>query len=114
MKSHTPGPWRVGSLRSVMGRAFDGSEKNICDFVRGGSRHAAEANARLIAKAPELYDQIKELREALAGAMRVLYAVDIECPGTVATFCAEMTKLGIENGIGKRAEDLIAEIEGKP
>ncbi len=65
MSEHTKGPWKIGPRRSVIGLAFDGSEKNICDQVRGGSPDAANANARLIAAAPDLY-------EAIGSAMQYL------------------------------------------
>ena len=65
MSGHTPGPWLAkfgllgGGDRSVYGRAFDGSFKYICDRVRGGSPEQAEANARLIAAAPDLLEAAK-------------------------------------------------------
>ena len=59
---HTPGPWtalipRIPHTRlhrMILGRAFDGSEKAIVDRVRGGSQEQANANAYLIAAAPDL------------------------------------------------------------
>jgi hypothetical protein len=45
--------------RMILGRAFDGSEKAIVDRVRGGTPEEADANARLIAAAPELLDALK-------------------------------------------------------
>jgi hypothetical protein len=55
----TPGPWTVGSKRSILGKAFHGVAREIVSSVRGGSPAAADANARLIASAPDL---LKALR----------------------------------------------------
>lgn len=66
-----------------------------------------------IGKAPELLASCKELREALAGAMRVI-AFDAENDALTEAFVAEMARLQIPPGIGVRAEDAIAQAEGKP
>lgn len=50
---HTPGPWMMLG-REVLGPAFDGTYRSICDRVRGGSPEQADSNVRLIAAAPEL------------------------------------------------------------
>lgn len=50
----TPGPWRRDG-RAIEARAFDGSWRYICDKVRGGSPESSDANAHLIAAAPDLY-----------------------------------------------------------
>lgn len=70
MSAHTPGPWTVGERRSILGRAFDKSEKQIVDQVRGGSREAADANARLIASAPDLLAALKTIRAYREGYER--------------------------------------------
>ena len=61
--SATPGPWTVGARREILGQAFDQSAKYICDKVRGGSPEAADANARLIAAAPDLLAALKSLAD---------------------------------------------------
>lgn len=76
---HTPGPWTA--LRaSVISGPFV-----ICPRVHAGARMsiddscaAAEANARLIAAAPELLAALEDCREALrrAGADGELRVVD--------------------------------------
>lgn len=58
--SHTPGPWTMVG-REIFGNAFDQSARLICDRVRGGSPQAADANARLIAAAPEMLAVLKDI-----------------------------------------------------
>lgn len=66
-----------------------------------------DAHQRLIAAAPDLLAACKELREALAGAMRVLHNELLD-----EVFVEEMAALGIRNGIGVRAEHAIRKAEG--
>ncbi len=70
MSEHTPGPWRVFK-GGVSGRIIGIGELNgegVCDcgfgVWRGGSEEA-EANARLIAAAPELLEALQKARNAL-------------------------------------------------
>jgi hypothetical protein len=53
----------------------------------------------------------KELRDGLAGAMRVI--TNYGTIEVVAKFEAEMVRLGIEPGIGVRANKAIAKAEGR-
>jgi hypothetical protein len=79
--THTPGPWTLGASREILGRAFDGSARNICDTVRGGSPEAAEANARLIAAAPEMLDALKAvLKIESMDARGVRFSFDFNSP----------------------------------
>jgi hypothetical protein len=78
--SHTPGPWRAifkaGMRATVIAPAED---YRICAI--GGAAmgdDADEANARLIAAAPELLEALKESRDGLADALNNLPA-DGEC-----------------------------------
>ena len=59
MSKHTAGPWTVStSDRYVRYRGIHGP--NICDLeVFGGERDEQEANAHLIAAAPELLEALK-------------------------------------------------------
>lgn len=62
----TKGPWKrttspSGDGRSIEAQAFDGSWKFICDKVRGGTPEQAEANAQLIAAAPDLLEVVRAL-----------------------------------------------------
>ena len=77
MSTHTPGPW-LNDHRVILGRAFDGSHKNICDRVRGQTPDAADANACLIAAAPDLL-------AALRLAVTALLRYDVPASMEVAT-----------------------------
>lgn len=66
MSKHTPGPWRVEGYGG--GSQYDvtsGSEYIGKVAHRLGGDTEAEANARLIALAPELLEQLKKCRSAL-------------------------------------------------
>jgi hypothetical protein len=76
--NHTRGPWTIGPRREILGQAFDDSARNICDKVRGGSPEAADANARLIAAAPELLDSLKRV---LAGFEANVFQRNIDGDG---------------------------------
>jgi hypothetical protein len=52
VSAHTPGPWKLSPYSSIVGIAISGGGFVIAG-VRGG-REFSEANARLIAAAPEL------------------------------------------------------------
>ena len=68
-----------------------------------------EANARLIATAPDLLAALKDMRDALAAMMRVVAMHE----GAIAEeFGQEIDRLGIRRGFGVRAQDAIARAEG--
>lgn len=72
---HTPGPWHVvksGKEICVMPLAVAEDFLPICDMQADGGyeldneeRALAEANARLIAASPEMYDFIKQVANVL-------------------------------------------------
>jgi hypothetical protein len=103
-----PGPWKSAGLIIY---AADGSP--VASLL--ASHRAVEewyANAPLIAAAPELLASTKELRAALAAAMRVISNEACVDQATDA-FIAELAHLGIPDGIGVRADAAIARAEGK-
>lgn len=62
MNKHTPGPWRVS--RGAQADPFSiESETRTIAHVKSAFRHLGEteANARLIAAAPEMYEQLSML-----------------------------------------------------
>ena len=58
---HTPGPWRAtqGQLGSIVLVGVNG--RAVAKIFRDGNRDDFEANARLIAAAPELLEAAQEL-----------------------------------------------------
>ena len=65
---HTPGLWEV--KRQINGEDFyiaDGPNFDVCEIIVGHARsqETAEANARLIAAAPDLLENLKQLCELL-------------------------------------------------
>jgi hypothetical protein len=64
MSAHTPGPWRVARLRSGAWAVVDRGTRDIVPSIftqRDGGED--EANARLIAAAPDLLAALKYLLE---------------------------------------------------
>lgn len=62
---HTPGPWVVDPCWDILGNTDDGNGM-VCQITTDAvPRAEAEANARLIAAAPELLEALRDLaREA--------------------------------------------------
>lgn len=67
MSEHTPGPWQANAYSSVVGLPVsaqpDPKENTIIICGVRGDRATAEANARVIAAAPELLAALKELAD---------------------------------------------------
>lgn len=123
----TPGPWKslkeddLGFQVDVVADVVVGANvhKHIAAcpfdgrFMKDGE---SVANARLVAAAPDLLASCNELREALAGAMRVIHAHDNGWRGATSLgltsltdiFVEEMARIGIANGVGVRADAAIA------
>ena len=62
--AHTPGPWKAGTICAVSGWVDISCNDNTrkCEII-GSTRHDnAEANARLIAAAPAMYEAISQFR----------------------------------------------------
>jgi hypothetical protein len=69
MNKHTPGPWEVSKLGNglyILGDRRPGSAQVVAT-VGGSSQANLEANARLVAAAPELLAQLKALIKADVG-----------------------------------------------
>lgn len=62
---HTPGPWEAGHYSSVVGLPVvaqpDPTQNTIIICGVRGNREEAEANARLIAAAPDLFAALAEV-----------------------------------------------------
>ena len=67
MSAHTPGPWEVVDGRRIgviLPNAIGGGYDSHCIAVTQESAHInAEANARLIAAAPELLEALKAIKD---------------------------------------------------
>ena len=85
MNKHTPRPWRTiestnKTMRTVVGPDFLGqgyiADVNLCR-TSDAQDVDGEANARLIAAAPELLQLVKDMREAfyVKGTRKALLAV---------------------------------------
>lgn len=85
MNKHTPRPWRTiestnTTMRTVVGSDFPGqgyiADVNLCR-ANDAQDVDGEANARLIAAAPELLQLVKDMREAfyVKGTRKALLAV---------------------------------------
>lgn len=75
--SHTPGPWIIADHRVYEeGDVYEIEQKHepgdyrgpvcyiqSCDHIQGITRAEAEANARLITLAPEMFELLKHLHE---------------------------------------------------
>ena len=69
----TPGPWRTGPAHVVRQQSVDGHGRRVTRFVAEAVLSAPfvegerDANARLIAAAPELYAAVEELTASIRG-----------------------------------------------
>ena len=66
MSKHTPGPWIVVSRGMFSPKVVDANSLGICHTTYAPT--GAEANARLIAAAPDLLEALKEIVDAADGA----------------------------------------------
>ena len=58
-KKHTPGPWRVSGHRLAVFTKLNGINVVVADCDQTLGYSESEANARLIAAAPELLEYLK-------------------------------------------------------
>ena len=68
MSKHTPGPWEEGIDLGTndSGTIYHSATGDvIVDTVSGKSKEEAEANAKLIAAAPDLFDALGQLLDRL-------------------------------------------------
>lgn len=89
MSKHTPGPWRLAAGDETQIYAYGlGIARALCGGLTGIKLAQAEANARLIAAAPDLLDAL----EWLAGsaeiespeALSVINTAILQAKGTAA------------------------------
>lgn len=111
--AHTPGPWTyLPSTGQVV--AGDGGRKAVVYET-----WLNEADGFLIASAPDLLAALKECREAVAAAMRVIADIDagkligMEPDTKYQRLIDECAMAGVSNGFGVRADTAIAKAEGR-
>ena len=100
---HTLGPWKAHpTYVEIPGTPMILVSTN--NPKPGDSSH----DTHLIAAAPDLLASAKELLEALAALFRVCVASGHD---VTPAYQAELTRLGVADGIGVRAQDAIAKAE---
>ena len=71
MSKFTPGPWSHIGQGDITGREDNGGTVDVCCVYLRTAPGRTEANARLIAAAPALYEALKETRKRLQDANEV-------------------------------------------
>ena len=101
MNKHTSGPWLVGPQQSVTSRGWAITDKNgnRLAFVIGEQSPELQANARLIAAAPELLSVLEDVDEFLNFAWRDIQMNDYSFTLLEDVIC--------------KVQSLIAKIEGE-
>ena len=101
MNKHTSGPWLVGPQQSVTSRGWSIADKNgnRLAFVLGEHSPELQANARLIAAAPDLLSVLEDVDEFLNFAWR-----DIEMNDYSFTLLEDVIR---------KVQSQIAKIEGE-
>lgn len=88
-RQHTPGPWSFRPQNYPKSRHVSHYEiQSGNDMVATGAAHlfAAEANARLIASAPDLLAALEAAAELAEGTVKLLRQLDMES-GRIAAEC---------------------------
>lgn len=99
--THTPGPWKIATHLNepctIYVQLADGEEPGICttdgsDFTPVDSEEEQEANARLLAAAPELLDALEALTDPEGHIYHGPNAAPGECPGECKAVRAAIAK----------------------
>lgn len=97
----TPGPWRYDGHAYIFG-----PKREMVAMIRGtGENLPEEANARLIAAAPELLDELKRLKQEINGA---LHAFETTIRAAIGN-----TNFAVIQARIKAAETVISKAEGE-
>lgn len=75
---HTPGPWDVDEGDFSIYRLETGEQ--LAEMFGHQTPDEVEANARLMARAPDMLDEITRLRADLAAMRELLKEAQFECP----------------------------------
>ena len=87
MSKHTPGPWKVNAQRSsgwMDNGVYIFAGTNIARVYRDLGQDVQEANAHLIAAAPDLLAALKELRTYVLGEAPSLLNGDLGGNGSLS------------------------------
>jgi len=71
--THTPGPWTVQADSVYPGVIRDANRTSVAEAHYQETPGTMEANARLIAAAPDLLEAVRVARVAMVEARRLLY-----------------------------------------
>ena len=109
----TPGPWRVDGQFDAevdVDIVSDSEDLLICSIepVMEVWTASEVANVRLMAAAPELYDELTEMRGTCAACLRVIYACD-----ATKLLLAEFERARVRPGFGIRANAALAKARGE-
>jgi hypothetical protein len=96
---HTPGPWRTGADEGGFERCYSGpaiySPQYMVAEVLAGPIDRGEANARLIAAAPDLLAALKNLTASARGFVAQAYIDDADAAITRAQEAASNDAEGL-------------------
>jgi hypothetical protein len=114
MSNHTPGPWIIGTdprypSEPCIDAVVDGVVWHIalCHMGLGPDDTSADANARLIACAPELYAALKEALPVLRGEVEQLAAAQAQAGASaekVSTFSKARARYAEALAVIEKAE----------
>lgn len=110
----TPGPWTALGRQAGLSLAIIAGQPPteglwIARTFHGMGDEQEDANAHLIAAAPDLYAAALELREAVAACFRTI----IRIPGLADRLETELIAAGVKEGFGKRAGEALAKARGE-
>ena len=70
---HTPGPWVINESKNIIFIPTSFGNDIVCTITNGGHiKEVSDANARLIAAAPEMLEALKEAKLYIDGIELVL------------------------------------------
>lgn len=78
MSQHTPGPWGTIWIDGTYVVDANGGKTDIAHVLNRGNPDTTEANARLIAAAPELLTMLRRFYEATYGKTDLISLLDFE------------------------------------
>lgn len=104
----TPGPWNVqDAFIAIALEVRDAAQGNLVAAM--AMYPEADADAHLIAAAPDLYNAALELREAVAACFRTIATI----PGLADRLELELIEAGVKEGFGKRAGEALDKARGE-